>query len=112
MLSGIEGEKNNPRFSPMPRRAREMRPKMYFLLADDKSLQMFLAGYFIGASDRWPRLEKENGFLVAGRSAIGPPMGRETPPAVALRKLTYRFFAAEKREWGHNSSELMHCKAG
>ena len=31
----------------------KMRPKMYFLRASHKSPQMFLAGYFIGASDRW-----------------------------------------------------------
>ena len=32
---------------------------MYFLRASYKSPQMFLAGYFIGASDRWSRWNKK-----------------------------------------------------
>ena len=41
-------------------RCREkMRPKMYFLRASHKSPQMFLAGYFIGASDRWSWWKKK-----------------------------------------------------
>ncbi len=32
---------------------------MYFLRADYKSPQMFLAGYFIGASDRWSWWKKK-----------------------------------------------------
>ena len=36
-----------------------MRLKMYFLRASYKSPQMFLAGYFIGASDRWSRWNKK-----------------------------------------------------
>ena len=37
----------------------KMRPKMYFLRASHKSPQMFLAGYFIGASDRWSWWKKK-----------------------------------------------------
>ena len=40
-------------------RGKEMRLKMYFLRASYKSPQMFLAGYFIGASDRWSRWNKK-----------------------------------------------------
>ena len=35
--------------------------EMYFLCAGHKSWRMFLAGYFIGASDRWSWCKKENG---------------------------------------------------
>ena len=50
----------------------KMRPKMYFLRASHKSPQMFLAGYFIGASDRWSWWKKKMVLLE-------PP-----PPTLAL----------------------------
>ena len=40
-----------------------MRLEMYFLRASYKSPQMFLAGYFIGASDRWSWWNKKMVWL-------------------------------------------------
>ena len=53
----------------------KMRPKMYFLRASHKSPQMFLAGYFIGASDRWSWQKKKMVLLWQYRAeSSGSPL--------------------------------------
>jgi hypothetical protein len=46
---------------------------MYFLCAGHKSSEMFLAGYFIGASDRWSWCKKKMVPLRLRNSGTLPP---------------------------------------
>ena len=73
----------------------KMRPKMYFLRASHKSPQMFLAGYFIGASDRWSWWKKKMVLsqFVATKPPPTPttyfrdvPCGRRSPPRRTTRQ--------------------------
>ena len=58
---------------------------MYFLRASYKSPQMFLAGYFIGASDRWSRWNKK---MVC---SLLPP-----PPSLLLLVIFKNFYSSLK----------------